>query len=652
MTKELIQEHYINQNKSISNICIEFNITKKKFTNFCKKYLITKSKELRNQSIAKSGTETKEIFIEKANKIHNNKYNYSLVEYSYTKNPVKIICPTHGEFTQKPVTHLQGYGCQICGGSKQLTQNDFIEKANKTHNNKYNYSKAIYKNAQSKLIIDCAIHGEFTQKASKHLFGQGCPHCANNVKSSLEKFIEKAKLKHGEIYDYSKTEYDGTDTKTIFICPIHGDFETTPYLHLKHGCLECSIQEPGNKQYQDTFIENSNKIHNNKYDYSQVDYFNAITYVKIVCPIHGVFEQAPYDHRQGKGCSKCANNIKFTTQEFIQQANETHKNKYDYSLSNYIVSHEKVKIICYKHGVFEQDAVFHKSGQGCPKCATYISKAHQEIGDFIQSKISNEVLFNDRLKINPLELDLLIPDLNLGIEYHGSYWHSYNRPETPKEKNKHKAKQDLAESNNLKLLQIFEHEWLNKKELIKSKIVSVLGKCGRLYARKCEIREIDSLSFNNFCISNHIQGKLDSGIRYGLFCDGLVSVIGFNKVNDVYECTRFCSSLNRTIIGGAEKLFKKFVGDYKPKQVITFADRRFSRGDIYKRLGFSFLYNTSPCYFYWKSGVIYNRRKFMKHKLEKQLELFDKNLTEHENMFNNGFRRFWDAGHSKFMIQF
>ncbi len=127
-------------------------------------------------------------------------------------------------------------------------------------------------------------------------------------------------------------------------------------------------------------------------------------------------------------------------------------------------------------------------------------------------------------------------------------------------------------------------------------------------------------------------------------------VVGFNKNNSEYVCTRLCSILNTVVIGGASKLFKRFINDYKPLKIISFADRRYSAGGVYHKLGFSCVYNTSPNYFYCKGlRKIYSRVKFQKHKLSKILPVFDPLLTEAQNMFNNRYRRLWDAGNYKFV---
>ena len=202
---------------------------------------------------------TTEEFIEKAKKVHGEKYNYSNVKYVNSQSKVCIICPEHGEFWQTPNAHLNGQGCPNCDKSCKLTKKTFIEKAKKVHGEKYNYSNVKYVNSQSKVCIICPEHGEFWQTPNNHLNGKGCPKCSRLHKLTTKEFIERAKNIHGNKYDYSKAEYKGIHEKICIICPEHGEFWQIPSNHLKgYGCKEC------NKYYLEKEISNlliNNSIH-------------------------------------------------------------------------------------------------------------------------------------------------------------------------------------------------------------------------------------------------------------------------------------------------------------------------------------------------------------------------------------------------------
>ena len=187
-----------------------------------------------------------EEFVSKANVIHNNKYDYSKVNYITARINITIICPEHGEFKQAPDNHLQGKGCPICANKKRsefrkFTAEQFINKARKVHSNKYNYSKVKYVNSQTKVTIICPEHGEFQQAPNPHLKGKGCQKCYGNMRKTTEQFIKEAKAIHDNKYDYSKVNYINTDTKIIIICPEHGKFEQVPNSHLiSGGCPKCA----------------------------------------------------------------------------------------------------------------------------------------------------------------------------------------------------------------------------------------------------------------------------------------------------------------------------------------------------------------------------------------------------------------------------
>ena len=247
------------------------------------------------------------IFIDKANKIHNNKYDYKLVDYIDSTSPINIICPIHGIFIQTPVGHLRGRGCASCAG-KNKTIEQFIGEANKIHNNKYDYSKSNYINATTPIVIICPIHGKFKQKPFSHLSGCGCSACGGNKKLSTNKFIDKANKIHNNKYDYSKVNYINSHKKVVIRCPIHGDFEQKPNNHLNGtNCPKCiKIIHLQQRTFStNKFIDIANKIHNNKYNYSKSQYTKSRNRVNILCSLHGMFIQNAGSHLAGHGCPNC-----------------------------------------------------------------------------------------------------------------------------------------------------------------------------------------------------------------------------------------------------------------------------------------------------------------------------------------------------------
>lgn len=198
-------------------------------------------------------------------------------------------------------------GCPSCSGKNKTTK-QFIDKAKIIHKNKYDYSKVEYVNATSLITIICPIHGDFKQKPSSHLSGWGCKICGGNNKSTTEEFIIKANKIHNNKYSYSKVNYNGSHTKIIIICYIHGDFKQKPNNHLNGAnCPKCGIisQQKNKILTKSEFVKKANKIHNNKYDYNKTIYCKSKDNVKIICPIHGIFIQKPNSHLSGHGCPNC-----------------------------------------------------------------------------------------------------------------------------------------------------------------------------------------------------------------------------------------------------------------------------------------------------------------------------------------------------------
>jgi len=254
-------------------------------------------------------------------------------------------------------------------------------------------------------------------------------------KLTTDEFIKKAKLVHGDKYDYSLFVYNGAKIKGTIICKNHGKFLQCSNDHLNGvGCPACGIEKRTIliSSNLEKFINHSKLIHKNKlhspkngYDYSKSIYVNNYTKTTIICPIHGEFLQTPHQHLGGKGCLKCwlnylSINRLNNTQFFIKKSQKIHKNVYDYSQSNYIGSGEKIKIICPKHGPFYQTAGHHTNGSGCQKCVNVISKPETEFLDYLHIPNTKE---NRQKRINLFRIDGFDSKTNTIYEFLGDYWH-------------------------------------------------------------------------------------------------------------------------------------------------------------------------------------------------------------------------------------
>lgn len=279
-----------------------------------------------------------------------------------------------------------------------------------------------------------------------------------------------------------------------------------------------------------------------------------------------------------------------------------------------------------------------------------VSKAEQEIVDYIKSIYDGDIIQNTRNVIKPLELDIYLPQAKVAIEYDGLFWHS----NIYVDKNYHLEKTTQCEAKGIKLFHIFENEWIDKKDIWKSVIANALGKSKRIYARKTQIKEISGSESKAFFDNNHLQGSsAGNKVSIGLFYnDEIVCAISFCKPrynkNYEWEILRLCNKVNHNVIGGASKLLKYFKDKYQPQSILSYGNRRWCNlhSNIYKSLGFELLGMSNPAYYYFQpqKTIIYNRVLFQKHKLKDKLKIFSENKTEMENMYDNGYLTIFDCG--------
>lgn len=498
---------------------------------------------------------------------------------------------------------------------KKITFEEFLERANQVHNGKYDYDKSLFVNTQTKVCIVCHEidengneHGEFWQTPNKHMAGRGCPKCAQL--SRIEKM-----------------------TRT-----------------------------------QEEFERKANLVHNNKYTYCG-DYKNGTTKIRIICPVHGEFMQIPQHHLCGEGCPRCAieKNTKrqqMTLTEFVEKANLIHNFKYDYSESIYVNYKTPLKIICNiidkngkEHGEFWQTPDCHLHYHGCPKCGNQLSNAEDEIREFIENELNLDVISRDKKIIPPYELDLYVKGKKVAIEYDGLIWHS---EKFGKDRNYHLNKTIQCEKQGIRLIHVFENEWLEKENIVKSKIKHILGHdydLIKVFARKCSVKEINYLEAREFLDKNHIQGSCNSTIYLGCYYNNeLIGVMSFRreiKESNSWELTRFATDINKQCIGVGGKMFKYFIEKYNPSYIKSFADRRWSTGDnnLYVKLGFKLDKILRPDYKYVVGDKCIHKFNFRKQILLKRYPNYGltNDMSEYEMTQKLGFYRIWDCGLYKFV---
>ncbi|MDP1609398.1 MAG: hypothetical protein Q8L98_08835 [Chlamydiales bacterium] len=263
-------------------------------------------------------------FVQRLRSLYLNSYIYTKTVFKDWKTKVAVTCPKHGDFYSIPQSLINGHGCKNCAVELQgflkakKAAAEFEVKARATHEDKYDYSQVKYKNAHTLVEISCNIHGSFFQRPYAHLQGSGCMKCgiistAKKRTISLEGYIEKAKQKHGEKYDYSKTVYVSNREFILITCFEHGDFSIRAGNHLTgQGCVKCGAikRVDGRRDTKEVFVKKANEIHNNRYEYTSVIYKGSHFKVVILCPDCGPFLQKPSDHLGSKsGCPLCVNQL-------------------------------------------------------------------------------------------------------------------------------------------------------------------------------------------------------------------------------------------------------------------------------------------------------------------------------------------------------
>ena len=291
----------------------------------------------------------------------------------------------------------------------------------------------------------------------------------------------------------------------------------------------------------------------------------------------------------------------------------------------------------------------------CRHCERKAGWEETGLFEFVSSVYGGEIIHGEgaRKIIPPMELDIYLPEKKLAFEYDGVFWHS---DANGKGRGYHLSKTKTCEERGIRLVHVFSNEWNLKREIAKSRIRNMLGVYDRtVYARRCEVRETASGESRLFQDENHMQGHVNSSANLGLYLGAeLVALMTFGKCrfdkSHEWEMLRFCSKLNTHVIGAAGKLLNHFEKNYRPKSLVTYADRRWSDGNLYRKLGFAFVRNSPPNYWYFKerSEVLLSRVQFQKHKLARLLDTFDPSKSEKDNMSVNGYYRIFDCGNMVF----
>jgi very-short-patch-repair endonuclease len=373
-----------------------------------------------------------------------------------------------------------------------------------------------------------------------------------------------------------------------------------------------------------------------------------------------------YREESSKYCSKnCLNSSKERIEKILktkeERGNQTktfididyiknklEKEKYSLLSNEYVNNRTRVRVKCNRGHEFGTNWFNLQRGNRCPVCNEAFSKLEKDLLNKIKKLYTGEIKENTRLIITPLELDIYIPEHKLAIEFCGLYWHNDDN----KEKNYHRKKMNECNKKGIRLITIFEDEWLDKEEIVLSKIKQSLNlTSNRIYARNTEIKEITSFQANSFYVDNHTQGKTRGIVHFGLFYKGkLVQAASIGSPSrghigkEVLELKRMATKVDTTIIGGASKLLK-YIKNYalnrNYQKLRSYCDLRWGTGNVYEKLGFTKVGETSYTPHYIKN----NRHRFRNQSLRKTPEERLTGKTEVQLRKEQGYTRIFDCGH-------
>ncbi|QDJ97824.1 hypothetical protein PALS2_199 [Staphylococcus phage PALS_2] len=557
-------------------------------------------------------------FKEKLAERHPDRYEL-LSEYEGSNSLIKYKCLRCNNIYTRHAGNIykKNAKCKGCHVKKYDTE-WFKEKLFKKMDiNEYSLLSE-YKDTKEKVKMKHNKCGKiFEATPNRLLSGDKCPHCAGNIKKTIDDIFEnfKSKMNNGDDYELIKDD-----------------------------------------------------LYN---EYANIDSFVHIRHKKC----NNIFKKrARYMSRtKPSKCPHCAGNIQKTNEDFSSFVSNITNGEYEL-ISEYVNTHENVKMKHNKCGnvYLIRPTNFISHNHRCPKCSSsrMFSNKEKEVLDFIKSFYKGEIVENERkLLKNNKEIDIYLPELKIAIEFNGLYWHSEARLNNAKKYHYEKMKE--CEEKNIRLITLFENEWDFKKDIVKSKIKHILGynNSKKIYARDCYIKTLDNETKNSFLENNHIQGKDISKIRLGLFGkndEKLYSVMTFGKMrrslgNKVsrdgeYELIRFASDIDYLVIGGFSKILKYFLNNYEVSKIKTYADLRWSNknNNVYESY-FHLSHLSKPSYFYTHSNSKIEKNKYVnrysmrKHLLKDKFpNSYKDDLTEREILAKENYFRVWDCGNLVF----
>ena len=469
---------------------------------------------------------------------------------------------------------------------------------------------------------------------------------------------------HGEKYKYPTLNLlDIKSNIPIEItCPIHGSFFQKPQEHLKYGCRLCGDEGKRNRRKftKDEFVLALNKKHQNKYSYSFLSKNPRVKdFVEVSCPIHGVFLQRIQSHLAGQGCPKCYENNKsgqnslfsFDENEWTDLFSDKHaKDEYEYRFPENFNQYSKIETFCRTCNTsFLIVPYAHKIGKyKCPNCYPgNVSSYEIEIRTFL-SELGISFESNKKFSfLNGKEIDIYIPEFNLGIEFNGYYWHS----EKFLDKWYHHNKTRACHENGILLLHIWEHYWRDplKKEIYFSKIKHFLKMDVKIHARKCILSDVSNKEALSFYKINHLDGcgtLYSESSSVSLSYNGEVVMIATygkfylqNEKSFILKLQRICTKSGYSVVGGVSRLLKNIE---KKSGKVQFQITIDTGGTL---LGKKFPDKEDVTLRYWwvNQSDYLTRNSCQVSRLSKNFDWLETD-TEKSYMERNGWVQVWDSG--------
>jgi len=602
-------------------------------------------------------------------KIHNQVGSeYTFLE-KYIKTDTKILCRHNKcgyEWKTSPHSFLDGgRRCPECakvnkGKILRIKNKDFLKRVFDQVKNKYTFLEPYVINDVKIFCRHNKCGYEWKVTPNNFLNGKTrCPKCTKcGMQGTNEEFLQK-------VYEAVKNEYiflEPYDKYNSRMLCRHNkcgyEWKVTPNEFLGTHKTRCPRCNNAYTLTNDEFLQKVYEQVGNKYTFleSYKDSKNKILCRHNKCGYEWKVTPNEFLGNHKTRCPKCK--IKIISKKlrnpssFIKVLKNT-----NFSLnSKYINSAKRVKLKHLDCGYEFKAVPAHFEGK-CPKCCKGLSFPEYQLKSFLNKFCDNKIIYNSRRVISPYELDVYIPKKKIAIEFNGLYWHSNKYLD----KNYHRDKTLLCKEKGIRLIHIFEDEWLLKKKIVKSKIKHILGlnhNKKKIYARKCTIKEITAERKNKFLEKYHIQGKDQSLYKLGLFYNNkLVAVMTFkiprNKKKNTYELSRYATKRKYNILGGFGKLLKSAINQYNLKRIITYADIRFSSYDdnLYSSSGFKLSHIEKPTYFYFQKNyskscrIRIHKSCFRKSEIKKKFpEIYDESLTEFQMMDKTNYHRIYDCG--------